>query len=392
MQVTKVFSQLAAAWAKHYRYILEEGGARSSKTFSILQLLHIYASSHAGKVISVVSETMPHLRRGAIRDFQTILTTLGQWSEDRWSKVDCIYRYPNGSFIEFFSADQPGKVLGPARDVLYANEGINIPWEVVRQLAIRTRDRIVIDYNPARVFWAHERLQPREDAKTLHSTYLDNTFLTPAQVREIESNKSDPNWWRVYGEGLVGELSGIIYRFEQIDALPTVGKFSEFRGMDFGFTSDPTALVHCLADTGRKIIYIDEEIYEPGLTNDDIADRLRRLGLQRSNVIYADCAEPKSIEEIKRQGFTILSADKGAPTRSDRLRFQIQWLQGWQLKVTKRSVNTIRELRNYTWASDADGHPLDYPIDKYNHALDALRYGAYTHIAGGRGQYHISIR
>lgn len=392
MQTTRVFSQLVAAWAKRPRYILEEGGARSSKTFSILQLLHIYASTHAGKVISVVSETLPHLRRGAIRDFRNILESLGQWDEARWSKMDCIYHYPNGSFIEYFSADQPARVLGPARDVLYLNEAINIPWEVARQLAVRTRLRIVMDYNPARAFWAHERIQPRDDAITLRSTYRDNQFLTAAQVREIESNKDEPNWWRVYGEGLVGELSGVIYRFDQCDALPTDGKYADFRGMDFGFTNDPTALVHCMADTGRKIIYADEEIYATALTNGDISQRLAALGLRRDNVIYADCAEPKSIEEIRRAGFNIQAADKGAPVRSDRLRFQIQWLQGWRLIVTKRSTNLIHELRNYTWAADADGRPLDYPIDKYNHALDALRYGCYTHLAGGRGVYHISIR
>ena len=392
MQTTPVFEALVKAWRAHPRWILEEGGTRSGKTYAILQLLHLYAATHPGKVISVVSETMPHLRRGAIRDFRNILESLGAWDEDRWARQACIYTYPNGAIIEFFSADQPGKVLGPARDILAANEGINIPWEVVRQLAVRTRDRIVVDYNPARSFWAHEEVQPRDNAVTLHSTYKDNTFLTKEQIAEIEANKKDAAWWRVYGEGLVGEITGQIYTFEQIDALPTDAGLREFWGLDFGFTHDPTALVHVLADTARKAIYFEQQIYRRGMINADIAAELRRLGLKRGDTIYADCAEPKSIEEIKREGFNIVSANKGAPTTRDRLLFQIQWMQGWSLKVTKASVDAIRELRNYTWATDTDGKPLDRPIDDYNHALDALRYGCWTHLAGGRGVYHISIR
>ena len=392
MRTTHVFEELVKAWRAHPRWILEEGGTRSGKTYAILQLLHLYASTHPGKVISVVSETMPHLRRGAIRDFRNILESLGAWEEDRWARQACIYTYPNGAIIEFFSADQPGKVLGPARDVLAANEGINIPWEVVRQLAVRTRDRIIVDYNPARSFWAHEEVQPRANAVTLRSTYKDNTFLTKEQIAEIEANKKDAAWWRVYGEGLVGEITGQIYAFEQIDALPTDAGLREFWGLDFGFTHDPTALVHVLADTARKVIYFEQQIYRRGMINADIAAELRRLGLKRGDTIYADCAEPKSIEEIKREGFNIVSANKGAPTTRDRLLFQIQWMQGWTLKVTKASVDAIRELRNYTWATDTDGKPLDRPIDDYNHALDALRYGCWTHLAGGRGVYHISIR
>lgn len=392
MQTTRVFADLAAAWRQRPRWILEEGGTRSGKTYAILQLLHLYASTHAGKVISVVSETMPHLRRGAIRDYQAILKVLGAWAPDRWSVLGSTYHYPNGSFVEFFSADQPGKVLGPARDVLFLNEAINIPWEVARQLAVRTRGRIVCDYNPAHSFWSHEQIQPRPNAITLRSTYKDNAFLTREQVAEIEAQRSDERWWRVYGEGLVGELSGQVYTFEQIDALPDASGLREFWGLDFGFTHDPTALAHCLADTGRRILYAEEQLYERALLNADIVARLHGLGLRPGDVIYADCAEPKSIEEIRRAGFKITAADKGAPVKSDKLRYQIQWLQGWQLKVTKASVNAIKELRNYTWATDSDGNALDYPIDNFNHWLDALRYGAWSHLSGNKGQYNISIR
>ena len=392
MRTTPVFEKLVQAWRARYRYILEEGGTRSGKTYAILQLLHLYASTHPGKVISVVSETMPHLRRGAIRDFRNILVALGAWNPEAWAVMSSTYYYPNGSFIEFFSADQPGKVLGPARDVLFLNEAINVPWEVARQLFVRTRSRIVCDYNPAHSFWAHEQIQPREGAVTLRSTYRDNAYLTAEQVREIEANKGDERWWRVYGEGEVGGGTGQIYTFQQIDALPDKVGLREFWGLDFGFTHDPTALVHCLAHTGRREIYAEQQIYSTGLLNADIAARLQGLGLKRGDTIYADCAEPKSIAEIRQQGFDIVAADKDAPVKSEKLRYQIQWLQGWSLNVTKASVDLIRELRNYTWAMDRDGNALDRPIDDYNHALDALRYGAWTHLAGGKGQYRISFR
>lgn len=392
MRTTPVFEALVKAWRAHPRWILEEGGTRSGKTYAILQLLHLYASTHPGKVISVVSETMPHLKRGAIRDFRNILESLGAWSEDRWARQSCIYTYPNGTILEFFSADQPGKVLGPARDVLALNEGINISWEVVRQLAVRTRDRIVADYNPAFPFWAHEHIQPRDNAITLRSTYRDNSYLTREQVAEIEVQRSDERWWRVYGEGLVGELAGQIYTFEQIDAMPDAAGLREYRGMDFGFTHDPTALAHCLADTRRRIIYAEEEIYETAMLNSDIVARFQGRGVPKGIPIYADCAEPKSIAEIRAAGYNVQAADKGAPVRSDKLRYQIQWMQGWQLLVTKASVNAIRELRSYTWAVDANGNTLNYPIDNFNHWLDALRYGSWTHLAGNKGQYHISIR
>lgn len=376
------------------RIIANEGGTRSGKTYSTLQLLiELCKTDKAGEVTSVVSETFPHLKRGAIRDFQNIMQGSSQWDETRYNKSDNTYTFLNGAILEFFSADSPTKVLGSARKRLFLNEAINIPFEIARQLIIRTTKTVLIDYNPAYAFWFHKQYASREDTVTIHSTYRDNPFLTPEQVREIESQKGDARWWRVYGEGLVGELAGQIYSFEQIDALPQESSLLDFYGLDFGFTHDPTALVHIKANTGKKEIYAEECVYKTGMVNDDIADALQGLGINRYTEIFADCEEPKSIEEIRRKGFNIINSDKGAPVRSGRLRFQIQWMQGWKLFVTKNSLNMINELRNYVWAKDKDGNDLNIPIDDYNHALDALRYGCYTKLGkrASSGQYDIRI-
>lgn len=396
-----VFNRTLAAWEKTTRYVSSCGGTRSGKTFSDLQLLIHYASHDKTPTItSVVSETLPHLKRGAIRDFQTILGDA--FDDSAWNKTDCVYRFPNGSIIEFFSADSPAKVHGPARHRLFLNEAQNISYEVARQLFVRTTDKILIDYNPTHQFWVMDKIESQDTCITIHSTYKDNrdsttnkSFLSDNQIAEIESNKSDANWWRVYGEGEVGQLDGLIYDFKQIDELPDNPSLIDIRGLDFGFTNDPTSLVHILADTGRKVLYIDEEIYRTRMLNSDIITEMHLQGVPiKGAPIYADCAEPKSIAEISLAGFNILPCDKDAPVRSDKLRFQIQFMQGWTLMVTKRSINLIRELRNYTWAKDKDDHPLNQPIDKFNHALDALRYAVYTHLAqrAGYGSYNISVR
>lgn len=395
METTKVFEKIVDAWDQGARIIDNEGGTRSGKTYATLQFLVLYVSGTRTPVVaSVVSETLPHLKRGAIRDFENIMRAEGLWEEKRWSKVDHIYKFPNGSLLEFFSADTPGKVHGPARSDLFINECQNIPYDIYRQLAVRTTHRIILDYNPTHHFWVHDKIKPRRDCVSIHSTYKDNTHLTPAQIAEIEANKDDKRWWRVYGEGKEGILEGLIYDFQQIDELPDDPGLKTFYGLDFGFTNDPTACVQIKADTGRRILYVDEVIYQTGLLNSDIVERFKAYGVPRAVPVYADCAEPKSIAEIFRAGYNVKPCDKNAPTKSDKLKFQIQFVQGWRIFVTKRSVNLIKELRNYTWAQDKDGNALNYPIDSWNHALDAMRYGVFTHLAerAKKGYYNISIK
>ena len=373
-----------SAWKRTQRFVSSCGGTRSGKTYSNLQLL-LYLSDHdkTPTITSVVSETMPHLKRGAIRDFKSVMGE--EWRDDRWNKTDCIYTLPNGSIIEFFSADAPSKVHGPARDRLFLNEAQNISYEIARQLFVRTNDKIIIDYNPTHSFWANEIIEPRPECITIHSTFLDNynittgeSFLSENQRAEILANRHDRNWWQVYGEGKVGTLEGLIYTFEQIDRMPDDAGLKEVWGMDFGFTNDPTAIVRCLVDTGRKVVYVDEKCYRTRMMNADIATLLTSEGIGPAVEIFADCAEPKSIAEIRTAGLKVLPSDKDAPVRSQKLAFQLQWMQGWQIKVTKSSVNLIKELRNYTWDKDKDGNSVNYPIDIYNHALDAMRYAIWS--------------
>lgn len=357
------------------RYLDSCGGTRSTKTYSALQLLILLALKDKKPTItSVVSETLPHLKKGAIRDFKEILKNEDMWEEDRWHETDKIYTFSNGSIIEFFSADTPGKVHGPGRDRLFLNEAQNIAWEVANQLFIRTRGAIFIDYNPTHEFWVHEYIQPDPRTRTIRSTYKDNRFLTKDQVQDIEARRKNEAWWRVYGLGEVGILEGVIYNFTQVDALPDNPKYVDLYGLDYGFTNDPTALVHIKADPRKKVAYLDEVIYQTHLLNRDIIALMRQNQVQqRGQAIYADCAEPKANAEIRMAGYNVIESYKGKD-----LKFQINMVQGWTIYVTKQSVNLIREARNYVWATDRDGKPLNIPIDLYNHGMDAMRYGLFT--------------
>ncbi len=392
MTPTPVYRRLLEAIGRTDRFVSSRGGTRSGKTYAALEAVYKLACCDAKPTItSVVSETFPHLKRGAIRDFQNVLGDY--WDESCWSRGDSIYTLPNGSVIEFFSADAPAKVHGPARDRLFLNEVQSIPWEIARQLFVRTRGLILMDYNPVASFWVNEKIETRENCVTIESTYLDNPYLTPEQVAEIEANRSDANWWTVYGEGRFGTLEGVIYNFEQVDALPDSDGLREVWGMDFGFTHDPTAIVRILADTGRKVAYIDEIAYQTGMMNAQIAETLRDAGARPGVRIWADAADPKSIAEIgQASGLNVQACDKGAPVRSAKRQFQIQWLQGWQLRVTKRSLNWIKEARNYTWAKDRDGNFTGYPIEAWDHLMDATRYALYSEFAdrAQAGQYAVS--
>lgn len=394
MTTTPVYDRLVDAVGRTDRFVSSCGGTRSGKTFAALQLIYKLALADKRPTItSVVSETFPHLKRGAIRDFGEVLG--GLFDAECWSRGESVYTLPNGSIIEFFSADSPAKVHGPARDRLFLNEVQNIPWEIARQLFVRTRGLVLMDYNPTHEGWVQQQIEPRPECVTIHSTYKDNSFLSAEQVREIEANQGDANWWRVYGLGLVGSLEGLIYPdFELIDGMPDGEQLREVWGLDFGFTHDPTAIVRVLADTGRKVAYIEQRAYQTGMLNRDIAAVLAGAGIPRSVDIWADAAEPKSIAEIAgATGLKVQACDKSAPVRSDRLKFQLQWMQGWRLRVCKSSLDLIHELRNYCWQKDRDGNVTGTPIDTFNHALDAMRYALFSEFAGreGAGQYTIGF-
>ena len=385
MQVTRVFEEIARAYRDGLRGVDSRGGTRSTKTYSALQFLVFLAVGLTSKkVISVVSETLPHLKKGAIRDFEEILQKEGVISgslrdDARWNATDRVFSFASGTIIEFFSADSPGKVHGPSRDILFINEGQNIRWETANQLMIRTREFVIVDYNPTHEFWAHTELAPDPRFRTITSTYKDNPFLTDAQVADIEKGKKNANWWRVYGLGQTGQLEGVIYDFEQIDALPDPHGLVHIGGLDYGFTNSKTAGVFVLADPRRKVLYVDEMFYGSGMHNFDIIAALNGYGFPKQARLYADCAEPKANSEIKLAGFNVWPSDKGKE-----ITFQVSWMQGWDMKVTKRSTNIIKELRNYLWDTDRDGNRLNQPIKEYDHAMDAMRYAAFGQLADFR--------
>lgn len=382
---TRVYYALRDALADpSVRYVDNAGGTRSGKTFSTLQVLCEIAKGSRDLLISVVSETMPHLKRGAIRDFKAILAD--EWDDNAWNKSESIYTFPSGSIIEFFSADQPGKVHGPARDILFINEANHLDYDTARQLLVRTRLFAIFDYNPTHTFWVHENIAPRENCRSIHSTYKDNGYLTAEQVAEIESNKNDANWWRVYGEGKVGQLEGLIFPdFDLCDTMPDAAGLREVFGMDFGFAQDPSVLVRVLLDTGRREAWLDEIFYKRGMLNSDMAREMEAAGVpKRSTMIFADCAEPKTIAELAGYGWNVLPCYKAT-----RKAEQLQKMRGYKWHITKNSLNTIKEFRGYCWMQDKDGNWLNEPQPYNDHACDAARYSFFTYLTqyATAGQY-----
>ena len=394
METTRVFDEIAKAYRDGLRGVDSRGGTRSTKTYSALQFLVFLAVGlMAKKIISVVSETLPHLKKGAIRDFEEILQDEGIISgalrdDPRWNATDHFFQFAQGTIIEFFSADSPGKVHGPSRDILFINEGQNIRWETANQLMIRTREFVIVDYNPTHEFWAHTELATDPRFKQIVSTYKDNRFLTPAQVEDIERGKKNANWWRVYGLGLTGQLEGVIYQFEQIDRMPDNAGLVRIGGLDYGFTNSKTAGVDILADVRRKRLYLDEMFYGGGMHNFDIIAALNAHGFPKKGPrLYADCAEPKANSEIKLAGFNVWPSDKGKE-----ITYQISFIQGWEIYVTKTSTNIIHEFRNYLWDTDRDGNRLNHPIKEFDHAMDAFRYGVFGQLADFRPPKNTTVR
>lgn len=382
METTRVFDEIAKAYRDGLRGVDSRGGTRSTKTYSALQFLVFLAVAlTAKKLISVVSETLPHLKKGAIRDFEKILQDEGIISgalrdDARWNATDHTFTFASGTIIEFFSCDSPSRVHGPSRDILFINEGQNIRWETARQLMIRTREFIIVDYNPTHEFWAHTELATDPRFRTIVSTYKDNRFLTQAQIEDIERGKKNANWWRVYGLGLTGQLEGVIYEFEQIETMPDPHGLVRIGGLDYGFTNSKTAGIEVFADVRKKKLYLDEMFYGSGMHNFDIIAALNAHGFPKTARLYADCAEPKANSEIKLAGFNVWPSYKGKEIEA-----QISWLQGWDIYVTKTSTNLIHEFRNYLWDTDRDGNRLNVPIKEYDHAMDAFRYAAFGQLA-----------
>ena len=375
---TKAVDKILAC-KKRLRVI--QGGSSAGKTIAILLIFIDRAQSEKGKLFSIVSETLPHLKKGAIRDFLNIMEGHGYYNDNNWNRTDYIYTFETGSKIEFFSADSPDKVRGPRRDVLFINEANNISYETYTQLAIRTNEDIYLDYNPVSEFWVHDEIVNKLDKDTgkhlvehdfLIVTYKDNDALPASVVQELESRRHNAEWAKVYLEGQIGGQEGRIYEnWKTIDEIPQGARLERY-GLDFGYTNDPAALVAVYYYDQGYIL--DEIIYQKAMGNKQIADTIINL---KQALVIADAAEPKSIDEIRSYGINIQPAVKGQGSVTQ----GISLVQEQNISVTKRSTNIIKESRNYLWEKDPmTEKPTGKPIGIWNHAMDAIRY-AITSVA-----------
>jgi len=358
------------------KIIIEQGGSRSGKTYNILiWIIFGYSLRNKNKIISICRKTFPALRTSAMRDFFEILKTHDLYKEEDHNKTSSEYKI-NGNLIEFISLDSPQKVRGRKRDLLFINEANELFWEDWNQLIFRTIGRVILDYNPSDDFhWIYDKVKVRKDADFFRTTYKDNKFLEESIVKEIERLQfTDENYWRIYGLGEVGQSKATIFQFREIDTIPENAKFVSL-GMDFGYTNDPTCISKIyLHDTN---LYCEELLYRTGMTNRDIHNELLNLEIGRRDEIFADSAEPKTIDELYRYGWNIKPSTKGR----DSINIGIDMLKRYTIHVKKNSQNAIKEFRNYKWKEDKNGNILNVPEDKWNHFIDSLRYGIYNKLA-----------
>lgn len=364
------------------------GGTSAGKTFNILPILFSKAAIHKNTSISIVSETMPHLRKGAMRDFLSILDKTDRFDPKMWHKTDSTYTLPNKSFLEFFSLENAGRARGPRRNILYVNEANLVSHELFHQLLIRTNKEIWVDFNPTERFWAHDEYEAHPDAEWLTLTYKDNEALDESIVREIEYNRDKAyfnsflkgdkllqesnikshywhNWWQVYGLGLVGQVQETIFKgWEQIDNIP-IGAIYQGTGLDFGFSHDPTAIIDMYLYNGQKLF--NEVAIETQMGIEKTVEYLKSFP---RNVI-ADRSNPLLISEIKKRGVSIKAYD--ATDGKGSISYGLEVMQENPFLITSTSLNLIKELRGYVWEKDKDGKMTGKPIGA-DHGIDAMRY------------------
>ena len=353
-----------------------QGGTSAGKTWAILPILINIAATQPKVEISVTAESIPHLKRGAMKDFIKIMQLTNRWFQARWNASDFKYTFANGSVVEFFSTDTDAKLRGARRDYLYMNEANNQSFNAFNEMAARTKQGIFLDWNPTNEFWFHEELINDNDTDYIVLTYMDNeacpesavNFINKAKERAKTSSYWD-NWYKVYGLGMIGSLQGTVFEFSQVDQIPNDAEFISY-ALDWGFTNDPTAIIVTYRYNGE--LYVKELLYSTGLTNSDIINRMDALKISKHKHIVADSAEPKSIEDLRRAGYSMQASQKG----KDSINNSIDILKQYKLNITKDSVNLIKELRSYAWEQDKEGNYTNKPIDFNNHAIDALRYVA----------------
>ena len=364
-----VFDKTSEAFESGKHVIIHKGGTGSGKTYDLMIFLIYYvALRFPGKVITVVSESKPHLDIGAIRILKSLLMSSGLFRHEYYNESKSVWTAAKtGSIVEFFSADRIDKALGARRFMLFGNEINSLKFEVFDELARRS-DYVLADFNPTSQFWLEKFTEYYDDVEIIKSNYTNNPFLPEIERKRIERRaKLDPNFKRIhidceYGiyEGLVFPEFQIINEFPQIDYL---------HGLDFGYTNDPTSLIRVGIADGN--LYLDELIYRTGLTNQDLSKLMLQLGIRPNyDEVIADCAEPKSIEEIRRYGFNVKPAVKG----TDSINAGIDAMKQLKINITQRSTNLLKEFRNYSWITDKEGRSTNKPLDLFNHGIDAARY------------------
>jgi phage terminase large subunit len=368
---------------------VNQGGTSSGKTYSIMQVLFVKAMERYGLVITVAGQDVPNLKKGAFRDAKKIRNDsqiLQVWFP-KVNEGERVFQCINGSIIEFSSFKDAQDAKSGKRNILFVNEANGIPFDIFWQLYIRTSDEVFIDYNPSARFWVHEKMLNRNDVQLIISDHRQNRFLTQEQHDMIEGIE-DEELWKVYARGATGAITGLVFpRFNVVDALPPREEWKmHVYCLDFGFTNDPTALIHLILAHGE--LWMDELLYNTGMTNPMIAERAKAQGLSRADVIIADSAEPKSIRELNNLGLYVEACVKGA----DSIKNGIDILQRYTLNVTRRSTGLRKEFLNYKWKVTKDGITTNEPVDCFNHAIDAVRYGALARLKIATKPRGITVR
>ena len=367
----EVSSLFVANMKAKERTVVNQGGTSSGKTYSLMQCLFVLGIQDAHSVITVVGQDVPNLKKGAYRDAKTILDG-SERLRQRWPDInegDRVIRCTNGSIIEFSSFKDAQDAKSGKRDYLFVNEANGISYEVYWQLAIRTRKKIFIDYNPTARFWVHDEVIGREGVRLIISDHRKNRFLSDEEHDRIEGIE-DEELWKVYARGLTGRISGLVLTdWDIVDHLPPSDewKMSAY-GLDFGFTNDPSAMEHVIIAHGD--MWVDEVLYSTGLTNPDIAQKAKAAGVSGEEQIIADCAEPKSIRELQAAGLWVTASPKG----QDSIVSGLDILKRYRIHVTRRSIGILSNLRSYQWGRDRDGNMTNKPEDRNNHGIDAIRY------------------